>query len=160
LISTLDSGDAALIPSIHHPVCARATLLANAETELMPMPPDNGFLADWSRVSVDVLRRAKVLVINYPNTPTGAAADLDYYASAVEFARANDLILVSDAAYAEIAFDGRRTPSVFDVEGARDIAVQFHSLSKAFSMAGLRIGFMAGRQALVDAVKEYRTSIG
>jgi LL-diaminopimelate aminotransferase len=160
LISTLDTGDVALVPSINYPVYTRATWLANAEVELLPMPADNGFLADWSQVSADVLQRAKVLIINYPNNPTGAAAGIDYYEHAVAFARANNLILVSDAAYAEITFDGRRSPSVFDVEGARDVAVEFHSLSKAFSMAGLRIGFMAGRQSLIDVVKGYRTSIG
>jgi LL-diaminopimelate aminotransferase len=160
LISTLGSGDVALIPSIHYPVYARATMLAEAEPVLLPMPAENGFLADWTKLSPDVLRRAKVLVINYPNNPTGASADLAYYERAVAFARENNLILVSDAAYAEITFDGKQSPSVFDVDGAREVAVEFHSLSKAFSMAGLRIGFMVGRKEIVDVVKGYRTSTG
>lgn len=160
LFTTLDTGDVALIPSIHYPVYVRATLLASAEIELLPMRAEAGFLADWSGVSDDVLRHAKVMILNYPNNPTGASAGLDYYERAVAFARAHNLILVSDAAYAEITFDGKRAPSVFDVEGSRDVAVEFHSLSKAFSMAGLRIGFMVGNQRIIDLVKGYRTSTG
>lgn len=160
LLSMLDTGDVALIPSIHYPVYERATHLANGETEMLPMTAADGFLVDWSQVPADVLRRARVMVINYPNNPTGAFAGIDYYQRAVEFARANKLVLVSDAAYVDITFDGLRAPSVFDVDGARDVAVEFHSLSKSFSMAGLRLGFLAGRKSLIDVVKGYRTSVG
>lgn len=160
LLGATGEGDVVLVPDVYYPVYARAATLAGADVHFVPMRAENGFLVDWSDVPEDVMQRARVLIVNYPNNPTGAVADLDFYRRAVELARERDLILVSDAAYCELAFDGFRPPSVFDVDGARDVAVEFYSTSKSFNMAGLRLGFVAGAQAFVDLIADYRTSIG
>lgn len=160
ILSSVGDGDVVLVPDIYYPVYARAAWLAGAAVEFVPMRAENGFLMDWSALGGDVLRRAKILIVNYPNNPTGAVAGIDFYREAVAFAREHDLLLVSDAAYAELAYDGFVPPSVFDVDGARDVAVELYSTSKSFNMAGLRLGFMAGRAELVRRVADYRTSIG
>ena len=160
IMAVVGEGDVVLVPDIYYPVYARAAMLAGAEVEFLPMRAENGFLVDWSGVSADVLRRAKILVVNYPNNPTGAVAGLDFYERAVAFAREHELILISDAAYCELAYDGFVPPSVFDVDGARDVAVELYSTSKSFNMAGLRLGFIAGAARFVDLVADFRTSIG
>lgn len=160
IMAVVGQGDVVLVPDIYYPVYARAAMLAGAEVEFLPMRAENGFLVDWSHVSADTLRRAKMLVVNYPNNPTGAVAGLDFYERAVAFAREHDLILISDAAYCELAYDGFTPPSVFDVDGARDVAVELYSTSKSFNMAGLRLGFIGGAARFVDLVADFRTSIG
>lgn len=160
IMAAVGEGDIVLVPDIYYPVYARATMLAGADAEFLPMRAENGFLVDWSQLPDDVMRRAKILIVNYPNNPTGAVAGLDFYHAAVECARRHDLILVSDAAYCELAYDGFRPPSVFDVDGARDVAVELYSTSKSFNMAGLRLGFVAGAAPLVDRIADFRTSIG
>lgn len=160
IMANVGEGDVVLVPDIYYPVYARAAMLAGAEVVFVPMRVENGFLVDWSGLSADILRRAKILIVNYPNNPTGAVAPLDFYERAVAFARANDLILVSDAAYCELAYDGFTPPSVFDVDGARDVAVEFYSTSKSFNMAGLRLGFVAGAERHVESIADFRTSIG
>jgi len=152
-------GDVALVPDIYYPVYARAPLLNGAEVAFLPVrAPD--FLPDLDGVPAAVLRRAKLLVVNYPNNPTGAVGDLGFLARCVEFARRHGLLLVSDLAYAELTFDGYRAPSVLEVPGARGVAVELHSCSKAFHMAGLRVGFAAGAAAACDALLAYRTNVG
>ena len=107
-----------------------------------------------------MLARAKALVVNFPNNPTGAVCDRGFLAECVAFARAHELVLISDLAYAELSFDGFRVPSVFEVPGAMDVAVELHSCSKAFNMAGLRIGFAAGNADIIAALGAYRTNVG
>ncbi|MDQ6926827.1 MAG: aminotransferase class I/II-fold pyridoxal phosphate-dependent enzyme [Candidatus Eremiobacteraeota bacterium] len=152
-------GDVAIVPEIYYPVYARAALLHGAEVAYVPMRAPS-FLADFEAVVPAVLRRAKLLVINYPNNPTGATCDLEYLERAVAFARRHGLLLVSDLAYSELTYDGYRAPSVFEVPGAREIAVELHSCSKTFNMAGLRIGFVAGHAGVCDAVLAYRSNVG
>ena len=152
-------GDVALVPSIYYPVYGRAPMLSGAQAYLMPTPaPD--FLPDLDAIPADVLARAKTLVVNYPNNPTGAVCDRAFLARCVDFARRHGLLLISDLAYAELTYDGYRAPSVFEVEGARDVAVELHSCSKAFNMAGLRIGFAAGNAEAIEALGAYRTNVG
>ncbi len=152
-------GDVALVPAIYYPVYARAPMLNGADAWFVPMPaPD--FLPDLDAVPADVLARAKALVVNYPNNPTGAVCDVAFLARCVAFARAHGLLLLSDLAYAELAYDGYRVPSVFEVPGARDVAVELYSCSKSFNMAGLRIGFAAGAAEAIDALGAYRTNVG
>jgi len=107
-----------------------------------------------------VLARAKVLVVNYPNNPTGAVADRAFLERAVAFAREHDLLLISDLAYSELTFDGYVAPSIFEIEDAASVAVEMHSCSKAFNMAGLRIGFATGRPDALDALLAYRSNVG
>lgn len=152
-------GDVALVPAVHYPVFMRAPLLNGAAVHLVPTPAP-GFLPDLDAVPAAVLARAKVLVVNYPNNPTGAVADREFLARAVAFARRHRLLLVSDLAYSELTYDGYVAPSVFEVEGARDVAVELHSCSKTFNMAGLRIGFAVGNERVLDALLAYRSNVG
>ncbi len=152
-------GDVALVPNVYYPVYGRVPLLAGAEVFFMPTAAP-AFLPDLDAIPADVLRRARVLVVNYPNNPTGAVADVAFLARAVAFARAHDLVLVSDLAYSELTYDGYRAPSVFQVPGAEDVAIEFHSCSKTFNMAGLRVGFAVGNAEAIDALLAYRTNVG
>ena len=152
-------GDVAIVPEIYYPVYARAALLHGAEVVHAPMRAPS-FLADFEAVPADVLQRAKLLVLNYPNNPTGAVCDASYLARAVEFATRHGLVLVSDLAYSELTYDGYRAPSVFEVPGAREVAVELHSCSKTFNMAGLRIGFVVGNARVCDALLAYRSNVG
>lgn len=159
-LATLGPDDVALVPDIHYPVYVRAPRLARARVVLVPMRAEHGFLPDWSGVPAATLRAARLLIVNYPNNPTGAVAPLRFYEEAVAFARANGILLVSDAAYCELPLDGTPPPAALQVPGAADVAVELFSCSKAFNMAGLRLGFIAGNAAAIDRLAEYRTSIG
>jgi len=159
LAAHVGPGDVVLCPDVYYPVYARAPMLHGGEVAFLPVRAP-AFLPDLDRVPADALRRAKVLVVNYPNNPTGAVCDVAFLARCVAFAREHGLLLVSDLAYSELTFDGYRAPSVFEVPGARDVAVELHSCSKAFNMAGLRVGFVAGAAAAVEALLAYRSNVG
>lgn len=152
-------GDVVLVPAVHYPVYARAPLLSGATVHLVPTPAP-AFLPDLQSVPAAVVARAKVLVVNYPNNPTGAVADWAFYAEAVAFARAHGLLLLSDLAYSELTYDGYAAPSVFEVDGAHEVAVELHSCSKTFNMAGLRVGFAVGNAQALDALLAYRSNVG
>jgi LL-diaminopimelate aminotransferase len=153
-------GDVVLVPEIYYPVYARATWLSGAEVSWVPMRVTNGFELDLDAIPIEDARRAKLLIVNYPNNPTGARVELEFYERAVEFARRHDVLLVSDLAYSEITFDGTAAPSALEVQGAKDVTIEFHSFSKTFSMAGLRIGFALGNVEAVEALAAYRTNVG
>ena len=153
-------GDVVLVPEIYYPVYGRVALLAGAEVHWVPMNASTGWLADFAQVPADVARRARLLLVNYPNNPTGAVAERDYYARAVAFAHEHGCFLASDLAYSELGHDGFVPPSVLEIDGAKEVAVEFHSCSKSFNMAGLRIGFATGSAELVDAIASYRTNVG
>lgn len=153
-------GDVVLAPSLSYPVYIRAPRMHGAEVHLVPMDPANRWQLDVEGIPADVLRRARVIIANYPNNPTGAVTTLDDLAALVEFARRHDILLLHDLAYAELTFDGHVPPSVFQVPGARDVAVEFHSCSKSFNMAGMRAGFVVGRADVIDALLAYRSNIG
>jgi LL-diaminopimelate aminotransferase len=149
--ATTDPGDVNLVPDPAYPVYAMQTLLAGGEVHPLPLTRANGFRPRLEDVPSDVARRAKLLFLNYPNNPTGAVADLDFYRSCLEFCRDYDLWLVSDAAYVEMTYDGRH-PSVLEVPGAKERAVEFYSLSKPFNMTGWRIAAMVGAADAVAAL--------
>lgn len=153
-------GELVLVPEIHYPVYARASVLSGAQVHLVPMTARTGFLAEFESVPADVARRARMLIVNYPSNPTGASANLDYFERAVAFAHEHELILVSDLAYSELTFDGFVAPSALEVDGARDVTVEFHSCSKSFNMAGLRVGFAVGGASIIDGIAAYRTNVG
>lgn len=153
-------GDVALIPAIHYPVYARATWLSGAEVRWVPMSARDGFVMDLDAIDPGDARRARLLIVNYPNNPTGARVELEFLARAVAFARRHDLLLVSDLAYSELTFGGTPAPSALQVDGARDVTLEFHSCSKTFSMAGFRIGFAVGNEGAIDALAAYRTNVG
>ena len=160
ITATAGTGDVVLVPEIFYPVYARAAHLAGAAVHWVPMRAPNGFLADFDAVPRDVLRRARILVVNYPNNPTGAVAERRYFERAVSFAHKHGVMLLSDLAYSELTFDGFVAPSALEIPGAKDVTIEFHSCSKSFNMAGLRVGFAVGGSGLIDALAAYRTNFG
>ena len=155
-----DDASVALVPDIHYPVHGRAAVLAGGRVHFMPVRADRGYLPDLEAIPARVLRDARLLLLNYPHNPTGAVASLEFFEEAVAFCSRNELVLLSDLAYAEITFDGYRAPSVLQVPGAWEVAVEMHSLSKSFNMAGSRIGFAVGNEDVIDALHAVRTNMG
>jgi LL-diaminopimelate aminotransferase len=158
-LALLDPGDVALVPEPGYPVYEMGTLLAGAESLFLPLKKENDFLPRLDALPRDEVKRAKVLWINYPNNPTGAVAPDEFFRLAIEFARANDLVLAHDNAYSEITYDGYVAPSVLQFDGAVDVAVEFHSLSKTFNMTGWRVGFACGNEEVIRALGTIKTNI-
>jgi LL-diaminopimelate aminotransferase len=157
--ATMNPGEVALVPDPGYPVYRSATIMAEGEPVAMPLSAARGFLPDFDVIPADVLRRARLMFLNYPNNPTGATAGLDFFAQAVAFARRHSLLLVHDNAYSEIAFDGYRPPSVLQVEGAKDVAIELHSLSKSYNMTGWRVGFAVGNAEAIEALGTVKTNV-
>lgn len=158
-LACLDPGECALVPEPSYPVYGMGTLLAGAETCFMPLLPENGFLPDFDSIADRTAKRAKILWINYPNNPTGAVAGKDFFKEALGFAEEHDILLAHDNAYSEITYDGFIAPSVLEISGAMERAVEFHSLSKTFNMTGWRVGFVCGNQRIVEALGTIKTNI-
>ncbi|MFH1753168.1 MAG: aminotransferase class I/II-fold pyridoxal phosphate-dependent enzyme, partial [Candidatus Omnitrophota bacterium] len=140
----LNPGDVVLAPNPGYPPYRNASLIAGGDVCDMPLLEENSFLPDLEAIAKKALSRAKLMFLNYPNNPTGAVCDKAFYKKALDLAAKNNIILCSDAAYTEISYDGYLPPSVLEVEGAKDCAVEFHSLSKTFNMTGWRIGMACG----------------
>jgi LL-diaminopimelate aminotransferase len=153
----VDPGDEVLVPDPGYPVYSGGARLAGGVPVSLPMAPDRGFLPDLSAAPVS--ERTKILWLNFPGNPTAAVADLPTFEAAVAFAREHDLLLCHDAAYSEITFDGYVAPSVLQVEGARDCAIEFNSLSKFYNMTGWRIGFVVGNARALEALAVVKTNL-
>jgi len=158
-LAVIDPGDLALIPDPAYPVYPTAVALAGGEVYALPIDAAHGWLPDLAAIPTDVLSRATTLWLNYPNNPTGAVAPLGFFAEAVAFARRHALLLVHDMAYAEVRFEGEKPPSILEAPGARDVAVEFHSLSKAYNMAGFRIGALVGNATIVEAMTRLKSNL-
>jgi LL-diaminopimelate aminotransferase len=158
-LAVMDPGDVALMPDPNYPVYPTAVALAGGICHMVPLDPARGWLPDLADVPVDVARRARTLWLNYPNNPTGASATRAFFAEAVAFAGAHDLLLIHDMAYAEVAYDGARPPSVLEVPGAKEVAIEFHSLSKAYNMAGFRIGMAVGNAVAVEGLTRLKSNL-
>ena len=156
-VAYIDPGDAALIPDPGYPVYQVATHMAGGTGVPFTLDASNGFLPDWPAVRVP--DRTKVAWLNYPSNPTAAVASLADFEHAVDFARAHDLLLAHDNAYSEITYDGFVAPSVLQAHGARDVAVEFHSLSKTYNMTGWRCGFVVGSAEAIEALGRVKTNI-
>ncbi|MCL4425966.1 MAG: LL-diaminopimelate aminotransferase [Firmicutes bacterium] len=154
----VDPGDYTLIPDPAYPVYKTHTLLAGGTPYPMPLLPENGFLPDFGTIPEEVWRRAKIMFLNYPNNPTAAVADKEFYREAVALARKYDLLLAHDAAYAEMTFDGFVAPSVLEIPGAKDVAIEFYSFSKPFNMTGWRIAAALGNAQAVAALGIIKTN--
>ncbi len=152
-------GDIALVPDPGYPVYSISTILAGGEPYYMPLLGKNGFLPDLDAIPDDVLKRARLLWLNYPNNPTGAVADLDFFNKVVEFARQHDLAICHDCPYSEVAFDGYQPISFMQADGAREVGVEFHSLSKSYNMTGWRIGMVVGNAGMIDALKRVKSNL-
>ena len=157
-MAVLDPGDVAIVPEPGYAVYHGGTILAGATPHLVPLTPRTDFLLELEELPADVVRRAKLVYLNYPNNPTAAVAPREYLERTVAFCRRHDILIVYDNPYCEIGFDGYVAPSIFEIAGAREVAVEFHSLSKSFCMTGWRLAWAVGRPDLISAmarVKNY-----
>ena len=153
----LQKGDVAIIPDPGYLAYLGGTLLSEAEPYLYPITPRTNFLVELDEIPADVLKRAKILYLNYPNNPTAAVAPMEYLERVVRRCKELGIILVYDNAYSEMTFDGYVAPSIFDVPGARDVAIEFHSLSKTYNMTGWRCGWACGNAAIVGALGKVKS---
>lgn len=158
-MSLCDPGDIALVPDPGYPIYGASLVLAGVQPYFMPLREENGFLPDLEAVPEEVAAKAKFILLNYPSNPLSATADRDFFEKLVDYAQKNELLIVHDLAYSEMAFDGFKPMSILEIEGAKAVAVEFHSLSKSFNMAGCRIAFMAGHREAVRALKILKSNI-
>ena len=157
-VAFVDPGDVVLVPDPGYPVYHIGTQFNGGVTYRMPLRRENGFLPDLGAIPDEVAKRAKLLWLNYPNNPTAAVAPRAFLGDAIRFAERHGIILCHDAAYAEVYF-GERPPSVLELPGGRDVAIEFHSLSKTFNMTGWRVGFAAGHQELIAGLGKVKTNV-
>ncbi|MCL1975791.1 MAG: LL-diaminopimelate aminotransferase [Firmicutes bacterium] len=155
----VEPGDINLVPDPSYPVYDIATGLAGGNSYYMPLTKENNFLPDFQAIPAAVLSKTKILWLNYPHNPTAAVADLDFFEQAVAFARRNNLLICHDSAYGEMTYDGYEAPSILQVTGAKDLAVEFGSCSKPFNMTGWRIGYCVGNTAAVSALARYKSNV-
>ncbi len=155
----IDPGDIALIPDPNYTVPKVQTLLAGGQPYLIPLTIENNFLPDLTAIPTDVAKAAKLLFLNYPHNPTGAIAPLSFFNDAVRFAKEYDLLICNDCAYAEVGYDGYQPPSILQAEGAMDVAIETHSLSKTFNMTGWRIGFAVGNKEGITTLNRMKSNI-
>jgi len=158
-LAFVDPGDYVLVPSPGYPVYRVSTLFAGGIPYFLPLRKENGFLPRLTEIPETVAQKAKIIFINYPNNPTSAIAGKSFFEEVVAFARRYQIIVCHDAAYSEIAFDGYQPLSFLEVEGAKEVGVEFHSLSKTFNMTGWRIGFAVGRSEIVSGLGRIKTNI-
>ncbi|MHB8587557.1 MAG: LL-diaminopimelate aminotransferase [Candidatus Dormibacteraceae bacterium] len=158
-LALVDPGDVVLAPDPGYTVYVTGALMAGAEPFIMPLTAGNHWLPDLDAIPEEVAQRARLMWLNYPNNPTAAVADRDFLERAVAFCRRHDIILCHDAPYSEIAFDGYRPLTLFEIPGAKEIGLEFHSLSKTFNMTGWRIGWVCGRADLVSLIGQLKTNI-
>jgi len=158
-LSVLDPGDVAIVPEPGYAVYHGGTILTGATPHLVPLTPRTDFLLEMAELPADVVRRAKLVYLNYPNNPTAAVAPRDYLERTVAFCRRHDILIAYDNPYCEITFDGYVAPSIFEIPGARDIAVEFHSLSKSFCMTGWRLAWAVGRPDLLGALAKVKNYV-
>ncbi len=158
-LAFVNPGDVVLVPSPGYPVYPVGTSFAGGTPHIMPLLKQNGFLPDLDAVPEDVAHRAKLMFLNSPNNPTSAVMSVDYFTHAVEFARRHKIIVCHDAAYSEIFFDGRRPTSFLEATGAKDVGIEFHSLSKTFNMTGWRIGFAVGHRSVIAGLGKVKSNL-
>ncbi len=158
-LAWLDANDVALVPDPGYPVYGMGALIAGAEPYAAPLLAENQYLPDLDAIPAAVVQRARLLWLNYPNNPTGATADLAFFERAVAFARRHDLLLCHDAPYCDVGFDGYQAPSLLQVPGAREVAIEFNSLSKSHNMAGWRIGMAVGHAQVLAALLKVKSNI-
>jgi LL-diaminopimelate aminotransferase len=158
-LAYLNPGDVALIPDPGYPVYQVGTLFAGGKPYLMPLLEENGFLPQLKKIPKTILKKARVLFLNYPNNPTAATAGLEFFEETVSFARRHRLVVCHDAAYSEIYYDGQRLHSFLEVPGAKSVGIEFHSLSKTFNMTGWRIGFAVGNSEILNGLGKVKSNL-
>lgn len=156
-LAIVSPGDVALSPSPTYPIHPYSVIIAGGEVRSIPLRKDSDFFEDMINAYKQTLPRPKLLIISFPHNPTTAVVDLDFFKKVVEFAKENNLIVIHDIAYADIVFDGYKAPSLLEVPGAKDVGVEFFSLSKSYSMAGWRVGFCVGNKNIVYALTRIKS---
>lgn len=155
----IDPGDIALVPDPGYPVYEVGTMFAGGESYKIPCTRAGGWKPDFDKIPADVARKAKVIWLNYPNNPTGATAEFGFFERAVAWAKQYDVAILHDNPYCDVAYDGYKPISIFQVPGARDVAVEFNSWSKIYNMTGWRIGMLVGNAQMVDALMRVKSNI-
>ena len=155
----IDPGDIALVPDPGYPVYSIGTMFAGGDSYLMPLLEENGYLPDLDAIPEEIARRARVLWVNYPNNPTGGVADLSFYERLAAFSATYGIAVCHDGPYSEIAFDGYRPASFLQAEGAKDVGMEFHSLSKSYNMTGWRVGMAVGNATLINALMRVKSNL-
>ena len=158
-LAFVDPGDIVLVPSPGYPVYPVGTGFSGGVSHIMPLTKTNGFLPDLNAIPRDVAKKAKLMWLNSPNNPTSVIMTKDYFKRAIEFAQDNQIIICHDAAYSEIYYDGRRPASFMEVEGAKDVGVEFHSLSKTYNMTGWRLGFVVGNKDVLAGLGKVKSNL-
>lgn len=158
-LAFVNPGDIVLIPDPGYPVYVSGTILAGGEARFMPLLRENGFMPDLDAVPADIASRAKLMFINYPNNPTAGTCEEDFFRKVVEFAREYNIIVIHDAAYADVTFDGYRAPSFLDTPGAKEVGIELYSLSKTYNMTGWRIAAALGNSDIITGLGKVKTNL-
>ncbi len=158
-LAFVDPGEYTLVPGAGYPVYHTGGILCGGKTHFMPMTEENGFLADFESTPADVLAKAKMMFLSYPNNPTSAIAPPEYFDKAIAFAKKHDLLIIHDNAYSEIGFDGYKPSSFLERPGAKDVAIEFFSCSKAYNMTGWRVAFAVGNATAIKALGTVKSNI-
>ncbi len=158
-LAFVNPGDIVLCPTPAYPVYSIGTIFAGGEPYYMPLKEENRFFPDFSSIPEDVLKRAKMMFLNYPNNPTSQTATVEFFREAIEIADRYDIIICHDNAYSELYFDGKKPISFLEVDGAMEVGVEFHSLSKTYNMTGWRIGFVCGNRQVISGLGKIKTNI-
>jgi LL-diaminopimelate aminotransferase len=155
----IDPGDISLVPDPGYTVYKVNTMMAGGDIVQMPLLEENGFVPDLSAIPTDAAKKAKLMFLNYPNNPTGATASLEFFQDAVRFAKDHDIAICSDLAYSEVTYDGYVAPSMLQADGAKDVVIEMHSLSKTMNMTGWRIGFAVGNKDLISHLNKLKSNL-
>ncbi len=158
-LAYIDPGDLALIPDPGYPIYTAGLVLAGGEKVAVPLLKENGFLPDLKQIDPDIARKAKLMFLNYPNNPTAAVASLNFLEEVVEFAQQYELLICHDAAYSELAFEGYKPVSFLQARGAKEVGVEFHSVSKTYNLAGARLGFVVGNADVIGTLSQLKSNI-
>jgi LL-diaminopimelate aminotransferase len=158
-LAFINPGDIVLVPSPAYPVYHAGTVLAGGKSYFMPLTADRNFLPDLDAIPPSVAQQAKMMFINYPNNPTGATAEAEFFEKVVAFAKKYEIIVCHDAAYSEMSFDGYRPMSFLEIKGAKDVGIEFHSLSKTYNMTGWRLGFAVGNAEVIGGLGQVKSNI-
>lgn len=158
-LAYIDPGDVVLVPDPGYPVYSTGCILAGGESYFLPLKEENDFLPDLSAIPESVAKKAKLMFLNYPNNPTAAVAGLDFFTEVVEFAQKYDIVVCHDCPYSEITFDGYTAPSFLNAPGAKEVGIEFHSLSKTYNMTGWRIGWACGNAEVIEALGRVKSNI-
>ena len=155
----INPGDIALIPDPGYPVYSVGTWFAGGECYWMPLKEENGWLPDLGSIPEGILKKSKVMWLNYPNNPTGAVVDEEYFKEVIAFAKQHNIAILHDACYTEVAYDGYKPISFLQIPGAMDVGIEFHSLSKSYNMTGWRVGVAAGNKDMIDALMVVKSNL-